>query len=64
MMGAPLTITVAPHPYLAGRWTNLVSAGDASARGWMTLSALPLGTWQSKAAAVKAARHHTLRGVR
>lgn len=59
----PIPVSVEAHPYQPGRFTHLVSRGDARARGWLTLCDLPLGLWRSRPGALRAARRMELRGV-
>lgn len=63
LSNSPLPITIAPHPYLASRFTHMVAQRDAVARGWHFFGDCPLGVWRSREAARRAARRLHARGI-
>lgn len=57
-----LSISIARHPWLPGRWTHLVLRAEALKVGWMTTGNLPLGSWPSRSGAARHARKLTATG--
>lgn len=63
MLTTPIPISIAPHPYIGGRWTHMIAERDARRRGWRFFGDAPFGTWRTKEAARRAARRLQARGL-